>query len=167
MNTPQNLIKTLILALTMGLPQGAAAQDGILNPEEGGFAALQANVSARPDWLGVTCWQIYEVQKGGMHSAAMQAMQACAAAGNEPSMILLSHAYDNGLGVPRDAGLAAHWVKQAALRGYSTAQYHYGLALLQGRGVARDEGQARFWLMQAAAQGDRDAKGLLQGWPMS
>lgn len=167
MTIPKNLLKTLILALAPALPQAAAAQEGILNPEEGGFTALQTNISARPDRLGITCWQIYEVQKGGMHAAAMEAMQACAAAGNEPSMILLSHAYENGLGVPRDAGLAAHWVKQAALRGYATAQYHYGLALLQGRGVARDEGQARFWLMQAAAQGDRDAEGLLQGWPMS
>lgn len=157
--------RILFVLLLAAVP--ASAQDGILNPEEGGLAALTGNLATRPEWLGVTCWQIYEAQKGGMHNAAMDAMQACAAAGNEPSMILLSHAYENGLGVPKSAELATYWVKQAALRGYVTAQYHYARALLEGSGIPQDAGQARFWLMQAAAGGDSDAQAMIAAWPAS
>lgn len=158
-------IATLCAAMLAAMP--APAQEGTLNPEEGGFSALTAKITARPDILGVTCWQIYEVQKGGMHAEALAAMRACAAAGNAPSMILLSHAYENGLGVAKSDALATFWVKQAALTGYSTAQFHYGKALLAGKGVPKDEGQARFWLMQAAAGGDNEAQAVLHAWPMS
>lgn len=145
-------------------PRPAAAQSdigGVLNPEEGGVGSLDWAISNRPDRLGVTCWMVYEVQKGGQHSTTMDIMRACAEAGNEPSMILMSHAYENGLGVPRDPERAALWVKRAAELGYSTAQVHYARALLTGEGVPRDEGQARFWLMQAERQGDSDAADLL------
>lgn len=156
-----------LLCASMLLPAALWAQDGVLNPEEGGLAALTTALESRPEWLGVTCWQVYEVQKGGLHAAATEAMRACAEAGNEPSMILMSHAYENGLGVAESPVLAAHWVKRAAERGYATAQLHYARALLQGAGVPQDEGQARFWLMQAAAGGDRDAKALLSDMPQS
>lgn len=156
-----------LLCAALLAPVSLRAQDGVLNPEEGGLSALTAALETRPEWLGVTCWQVYEVQKGGMHAAAIAAMRACADAGNQPSMILMSHAYENGLGVAKNPALAAHWVKRAAERGYATAQLHYARALLQGAGVPRDEGQARFWLMQAAAGGDRDARAWLADWPQS
>lgn len=162
------MIRQICLAICLLCqPLSATAQDGVLNPEEGGFGHLAEALVARPDRLGITCWQIYEVQKGGMHAEAMQAMQACARAGNEPSMILLSHAYENGLGVAQSPEMATHWVKQAALRGYATAQVHYARALRSGIGTARDEGQARFWLMQAAAAGDAGARALIADWPAS
>lgn len=143
----------------------AAAQDGQLNPEEGGITHLTELLSKRPDMAGFACWAVYEAQKGGLHEDATAALHLCAEAGNAPSMILLSHAYENGQGVRRDEGQATYWVKQAALQGYSTAQYHYARALLDGRGVPADAGQAMFWLSRAAMGGDADAAHLLAELP--
>lgn len=152
-----------VLAVFGTIP--ATAQQGTLNPEEGGMGQLTEALAKRPEMAGFTCWAVYEAQKGGMHAEAVVALHQCAEAGNAPSMILLSHAYENGMGVPRDASAATYWVKQAALRGYSTAQLHYGLALLEGRGVPADEGQALFWLSQAAMGGDAEAAGLIAAIP--
>lgn len=143
----------------------AVAQDGVLNPEEGGISHLTESLTTRPEMAGFACWAVYEAQKGGLHAEATEALKLCAEAGNAPSMILLSHAYENGQGVPHDDVQATYWVKQAALQGYSTAQYHYALALLDGRGVPADAGQALFWLDRAAMGGDGDAARLLAGLP--
>ncbi|MCB2114762.1 MAG: sel1 repeat family protein [Rhodobacteraceae bacterium] len=142
-----------------------AAQDGVLNPEEGGISHLTESLSARPEMAGFACWAVYEAQKGGLHAEATEALKLCAQSGNAPSMILLSHAYENGQGVEKDDARATYWVKQAALQGYSTAQYHYALALLEGRGVPADAGQAIFWLDRAAMGGDTDAAHLLASLP--
>ena len=150
------------LATTAMPPDARADGDGVLNPHEGGIAQLRESLVQRPDRAGFTCWVVYETQKGGLHGEALDALQACAAAGTAPSMILLSHAYENGLGAPASAARATHWAKQAALTGYSVVQYHYGLALLNGHGVAQDLDQGRYWLEQAAAGGDETALALLQ-----
>ena len=166
------LTPVIHLALAVALfevPLAMAEELGTLNPEEGGVASLADKIRGRPDTAGFHCWIAYETQKGGggLHSEALAAMQLCAEEGNAPSMILLAHAFENGLGAPQDPVRAVLWFKRAALAGYSVGQFHYAMALKEGRGVPRDEGQARFWLMQAAAQGDIDAKQLLAGWPMS
>jgi TPR repeat protein len=166
------LTRAVRLALAVALFDAASAMAddvGTLNPEEGGVASLAEKIRGRPETAGFHCWIAYETQKGGggLHSEALAAMQLCAEEGNAPSMILLAHAFENGLGAPKDPVRAVLWFKQAALAGYSVGQFHYGVALREGRGVPRDEGQARFWLMQAAAQGDLDAARLLAGWPMS
>ena len=93
---------------------------------------LGQTLATRPDLVGITCWQVYEAQKGGQHEAAAAALLACAEAGNEPSMILLSHAYENGQGFAQSDAKATFWVKQAALRGYAPAQLHYARALMAG-----------------------------------
>ena len=105
---------------------------------------------------------VYETQKGGLHAEAFDALQDCAESGNAPSMILLSHAYENGLGTAPDPERATHWARQAALSGYSLGQYHYGMALLRGYGVAQDAGQGRYWLGLAAAGGDENAAEVLR-----
>lgn len=143
-------------------PAVADEANGTLNPEEGGITQIRQALAARPERAGFLCWVVYEAQKGGQHGQAMEALRQCAEAGNEPSMILLSHAYENGLGVARDAVQSTRWLKEAAVRLYPTGQYHYGMALLQGIGVAKDEGQARFWLERAALGGDRDAAAVLK-----
>lgn len=147
----------LAAALTLCTP--ALADDlGTVNPDEGGIRDLQAELSRRPDMTGFRCWVVYETQKGGLHGDAFDALQHCAQSGNAPSMILMSHAYENGLGVASDPAQATYWVKQAALQGYAVGMLHYGLALLSGTGVPQDAGQARFWLERAARAGDMDAR---------
>lgn len=160
---------TLGAAIAVTAIPAQADEWGALNPEEGGIAHLAQALRERPDRAGFLCWVVYETQKGGAaeSAAAFAGLQLCAEAGNAPSMILLSQAYDQGLGTPADPARAAYWVKQAAAQGYATGAYHYGLALLSGRGVPRDEGQARFWLDRAAQGGDADAARLLAGLALS
>jgi uncharacterized protein len=155
-------LSSLLLAGLISFPAVSDEVRGTLNPEEGGIAQIREALVARPDRTGFLCWVVYEAQKGGLHDEAMDALNDCADAGNEPSMILLAHAYENGLGVPRDAVQATRWLKEAAMRFYPTGQYHYGMALLHGTGVTKDEGQARFWLERAAMGGDRDAAAELE-----
>lgn len=152
-----------ILALVFAFATTSAlAEDGTLNPHEGGIAQLRETLAQRPDRAGITCWVVYETQKGGLHGEALAALHDCARAGNAPSMILLSHAYENGLGTEASPQQATYWAQQAALEGYSVGQYHYGLALLNGHGVAKDAEQGRYWLEQAAQGGDENAAALLQ-----
>lgn len=151
------------LACSLAFPAGAD-DFGILNPEEGGLSRLQENIALHPDRTGMLCWIAYEIQKGGGNdaAAAAEAMQICAASGNAPSMILLAHAYENGLGVEKDMQTATHWVREAALSGYSLGEYHYGMALLNGTGTKTDPVAARHWLSLAAEHGIADAKTALQ-----
>ena len=165
-NDPRRSLLAAILLPLLALP-GLADDLGQLNPEEGGISHLAEVLAGDPDKAGIACWIAYETQKGGLHTQAISAMTLCAESGNAPSMILLAHAYENGLGVAPDEEHATLWFKRAAAQGYSVGQYHYGMALLEGAGVPRDEGQARFWLMQAAKGGDADAARVLDSWPMS
>ncbi|WP_420566563.1 tetratricopeptide repeat protein [Thalassovita sp.] len=159
-------MKWLLTALLLASP--AAADDlGTVNPDEGGITMLRQELARRPDMAGFRCWVVYETQKGGLHSDAFEALLDCARSGNAPSMILTAHAYENGLGVPVDAELAAYWVKQAALQGYAVGMLHYGMALLDGAGVPQDTGQARFWLERAAKAGDTDARRALMRMQIS
>lgn len=151
-----------VICAAAAMPAVAGGVDGTLNPEEGGISQIRQALAARPERAGFLCWVVYEAQKGGLHGEAMEALKQCAQAGNEPSMILLAHAYENGLGVPRDDVQATRWLKEAAMRFYPTGQFHYGMALLQGVGVGQDEGQARFWLERAALGGDKDAVEVLE-----
>jgi hypothetical protein len=160
---------TQVLCLFLTGTSAMADEFGTLNPEEGGMSSLAEKIRNKPETAGFHCWIAYETQKGGggLHDEALAAMQLCAEEGNEPSMILLAHAYENGLGAPKDGVRAVLWYKRAAAMGYSVGQFHYAMALKEGRGVPKDEGQARFWLMQAAAGGDAEAASLLADWPMS
>ena len=157
------ILLSIVFLLTTPL---AWAEDGTLNPHEGGIAQLRDSLKTRPERAGFICWVVYETQKGGLHAEALDALHSCAESGNAPSMILLSHAYENGLGTEKSAERATYWVKQAALQGYSLGQYHYGMALLRGYGVAQDEAQARYWLQKAAEGGSETASETLSGLGM-
>ena len=154
----------LTLALAAGT-SGPAVSDtfGTLNPQEGGLDQLAEDIALHPDRVGALCWLAYETQKGGGRDAehAADAMQICAASGNAPSMILLAHAYENGLGVIRSPELSTYWVREAAMAGYSLGQYHSGMALLAGDGTAPDPVLARLWLTRAAEQGSAPAQDAL------
>lgn len=159
-------MKRTALAAVLCLAMSPAASDefGILNPEEGGITRLAENLASHPDRAGTLCWVIYETQKGGrdLASHAFGAMVTCADSGNAPSMIMLSHAYENGFGTDTDPAMSTYWVRQAALSGYSMGAYHYGVALLNGYGTEPDRAEAIKWLKVAAADGVENAVKELQ-----
>ena len=66
--------------------------------------------------------------------------------------------YDEGQGVPEDAGEAVRWFRQAAEQGLAEAQWNLGLMYAQGRGAPEDAGEAVRWYRQAAEQGHAEAQ---------
>ncbi len=73
-------------------------------------------------------------------------------AGGEPEEFYkLGQAFRGGIGVPKDAGEAAKWLRRAADRGVAGAQFSLGEMYLNGEGVARDLVQAHLWLSLSAA----------------
>lgn len=150
----------MMAALVVLMPAaGFADEFGRLNPDEGGLDQLAEDLALHPDRAGSLCWIAYEIQKGGGPDAvhAAQAMQLCADSGNAPSMILLAHAYEDGAGVEKSDEMSTHWVRRAAVLGYSMGQYHYAMALLHGKGIAADRSEARRWFEIAAENGSDDA----------
>jgi len=159
-------MRILLIAALATVMAGPALSDdyGTLNPDEGGLDQLAEDIALHPDRTGTLCWIAYETQKGGGRDAehAFAAMEICAASGNAPSMILMAHAYENGLGVTKSAEMSTHWVREAALAGYSMGEYHYGMALLTGFGTAPDPAAARQWLTRAAEHGSAPARAALR-----
>ena len=160
----KRLALTTALFMSLSLTPAVADEFGTLNPEEGGPLRLAENLATHPDRAGILCWVVYEMQKGGGDHAerAFEAMGTCAESGNAPSMIMLSHAYENGFGTEVNLELSTHWVREAALSGYSMGAYHYGMALLKGQGTETDRGEAVKWLQQAADDGIEDAIAVLE-----
>lgn len=158
------MLRSAILAFACFTPFFANADAfGTLNPEEGGPMRLSENLATHPDRAGTICWVVYEMQKGGARhqTHAFELMKSCAASGNAPSMILLAHAYENGLGTDISAEKATYWVRKAAEMGYSLGEYHYGVALLNGFGTEKNQNEAVKWLKKAADDGDAGALALL------
>jgi TPR repeat protein len=156
-------MRLLLLAAALAVSTSVAqADDGAVSPEENALIQLRESLAARPDEAGFACWVGHKAQKNGHHEEALKAFQICADSGHVQSMILLSHVYENGYGCDPNPELATHWVKQAALQGYSVGQYHYGMALMRGEGVPQDKAEGRFWLEQAASSGDKSAVEALQ-----
>ncbi|WP_193217547.1 MULTISPECIES: tetratricopeptide repeat protein [Roseobacteraceae] len=153
-----------VLTLACGLAHPIQADNlGTLNPEEGGLNSLEANIALHPDRIGMLCWIAYEIQKGGGKESkpAAEVMTTCAKNGNAPSMIMLAHAYENGLGVEKDLTQATYWLHEAAQTGYSLAEYHYGMALFTGSGTTKDHAAARLWLKRAVEHGSDAAREAL------
>lgn len=139
-----------------------ADEVGVTNPSDFSWRTYHEAMIRFPDRLGIICRNAYELHKMGNHDDALAFFTECAERGNPPSMINLAAIYDLGLGVPKDAAQSTLWLKRAAEKNYSAAQYDYGLALLRGHGVPRDETLGREWIGKAAAQGDKDALALVK-----
>ena len=161
----RHLFSALLVSTMVAMPvtKGALADDGgVLNPEDRSIQNLSADLARHPDRSGIICWVAYETHKGGIHDVALESLMECAAAGNAPSMILLSHIYENGYGTDPSPEQATYWVRRAAEEGYAVGQYHYGMALLRGHGVEKNEAEAIAWLKRAADNGDETARDVLQ-----
>ena len=67
---------------------------------------------------------------------------------------MLGVAYINGIGVPRNAKLAAHWIFKAAQAGHQQAQLMLATMLQEGLGTPKNEFAARRWYDKAAHGSD-------------
>ena len=90
-------------------------------------------------------------------------LQAGARHGERAAQRELGLRYFGGDGLPRDAALAAHWWRLAAVQGDDEAQSALAALLFKGEGVAQDRAQAMRWWRTAAASGNGDAQATL-GW---
>jgi uncharacterized protein len=64
-------------------------------------------------------------------------------------------------GVPQDDILAFKWMRAAAEKNHTNAQFNLAKMYLAARGVASDIGQAKVWLQKAASHGHDEAVKLL------
>lgn len=76
-----------------------------------------------------------------------------AAPENVDAQFLLGRAYQNGWGIPVDAGAGFRHLKIAADAGDPRAQWNVGMMLLEGKGVVANAALARRYV-QASAEGD-------------
>lgn len=87
----------------------------------------------------------------------MQAVSRDAVAGDPLAAFELGKAYAEGIGVTRDAVLAARWYVKAARAGLAVAQYRLGSLYERGEGVLRDPAEAQRWYRKASDQGNARA----------
>jgi uncharacterized protein len=135
----------------------------VLNPVDFSRRAYFEAKDRFPDRLGIICSMAYELDKSGDQADSIDFFSECARRGNAPSMIYLAEIYESGAGVPADIERSTEWTRQAAETGWSSAQYLYGMALIQGHGVVKDVAAGERWVAEAAAQGDRDALSYFSG----
>lgn len=69
----------------------------------------------------------------------------------------LGHMYDTGEDVPKDPAQAYRHFWEAAMQGYSNAQFRLGLILLRGSYDSIDSRSAQYWLGKAAEKGHKEA----------
>ena len=66
--------------------------------------------------------------------------------------------YELGQGVKKDAELAAHWFRKAAIQGNSQAQSNLGMMYNLGDGVEQNDEKAVLWDSKAAEQGHAESQ---------
>lgn len=94
----------------------------------------------------------------GQHPAQDSAhLQAQAEGGNATAQLRLARAYESGVGVPQDDGLAALWYRRAAEQGNSEAQDTLGAKYLVGQGLEQNKEEAVKWFRVSARQGNANA----------
>jgi TPR repeat protein len=98
--------------------------------------------------------------EAGRHEVA-ENLRHAAEAELPTAIYLLAVLTEQGVGVARDATLAAEPYRHAAERGQRSAQLRWGLALMEGRDVEQDVVLGESWLRRAALAGDPDAAALV------
>lgn len=89
----------------------------------------------------------------GVSASSIDDVKSKAAQGDASAQFELAMAYDQGLGVKKDAAEAANWCLRAAEQGLAPAQNCIGSMLQFGDGVKQDDAAAVSWYEKAAAQG--------------
>ena len=83
------------------------------------------------------------------------------ARGHRGAQLSIGHAYEHGLGVPRDYAIAHRWYLAAAEQGEAKAQNNLGTLYEKGLGVPRDLDLAIYWYEEATRNGNRNARANL------
>lgn len=114
---------------------------------------------------------------GGTPEDQVRTYERFAAAAEKGDLVAafnLSVCLSKGVGVARDAALAAHWLRRAAggdpeapsappSGGLVNAQYWYGKMLIDGSGVPADAAAGHTWIARAAEAGMVEAEVMLGG----
>lgn len=93
-------------------------------------------------------------QRAGHYASAVRSFLVAAREGDARAQIRLSQIYRRGRkGVKRNLAASIHWLRQAALQGYPSAQDQLGNIYYLGLGVNKDPKRALHWYEKAAKQG--------------
>ncbi len=89
----------------------------------------------------------------GRYLTALELAQKLAERGDARAHTLIARIFAEGLGVPKNEGLAAQWYKRAAELGDVDGTFAYGVILAEGRGVKKDRDGAAKMFERAAKTG--------------
>ena len=149
------LTRRLLSPVVLALGLAAAASAG---PAGGAAAQSEFGQSDRASVEAVQSLKAYAAYKTGDYETAHARWLPLAEGGNTSAMINLANLYEQGKGVPRNAGKAAEWLRRAAELGDPRAQLDLGLAYEKGLGVERQPRTAAEWFRRAAEQDDATAQ---------
>jgi len=148
------LIVILAFGALLGLSAGAAlAQSGTSDQPAAAQDAAPAEPAVPP--LPVRPPDPPSFQDGllayhrGDPGVAFRIWKPLAERGNTAAQYSLGILYQQGEGVLRDLGMAAHWYRNAAERGDPDAQLNLGLLYAQGEGLRQDYVEAYKWFALA------------------
>jgi uncharacterized protein len=88
-------------------------------------------------------------------------LRRAAEAGISTAIYLLAVLTEHGAGTTRDPIVAVQLFRHAAERGHRSAQFRWGLALIEGRYVEKDMETGEWWLRRAGLAGDPEAATLV------
>jgi len=96
-------------------------------------------------------------QKGD-YETALRLGRPLADEGDARAQSILGLMHYRGRGVPKDAGEAVTWFRQAADQGDTAAQFYLGVMYSEGQGVPQNYAEAAKWYRLAAERGDAPAQ---------
>lgn len=101
-------------------------------------------------------WAEYDAGSAAMirgdYARALAELRPSADQGDPRAQVLLGKMFREGLGVSKNAALAAHWYQRAAEQGLPSAQVDLGHLYRKGVGVPQSYVDAAKWYRRAAAQ---------------
>ncbi|MEM0914903.1 MAG: caspase family protein [Planctomycetota bacterium] len=128
-------------------------------------ASGQTNETSFPsgrDARARAAWQRYrDLTQSGRHGGTWQSAaewcQKAADQGNAAAMTNMGLAFENGLGVTKNEGLAFNWYQRGAEAGDARAMLYRAHAHRRGTGTAVSRSAAKVWYLRAAERGNADA----------
>ncbi|WP_047032179.1 tetratricopeptide repeat protein [Hoeflea sp. IMCC20628] len=118
-------------------------------------APVEASSSTAPSDATVRAFGAFQ---RGYYLTAMELALPRAQLGDPAAQTLLAELFAAGLGVPRSMNDAAFWYAQAAESGDASAQFKYGVMLLEGKYVDADRPRAEELMKKAADAGNAFAQ---------
>lgn len=166
----------LRLASRAGVPEAQLALGRVLI-----LRTRTAELEEGRAWLGIAAAQTGHADKVGVaaqtalgklyfrgtgssrpdYRKALSLLDAAAQQGGAVAAYYLALMYKNGLAVPVDKALAAHWMQKSAEQNIPAAMFILANMYLSGEGLPKDEGKARKWLEKAAEMEHPEAMQLM------